>query len=75
MRSIETLEAEEHAKRLQQRLIKTINGVNSIADDLFDILFGLHGRIEWDDIKSHVEHAQETFGNLAKEEAIMPGLD
>jgi hypothetical protein len=70
-----TLEAEENAKRLQQRLVKTINGVNNITDDLFDVLFGLHGRIEWDDIKSHIKNAQETFSNLAKEEAFMPSLD
>jgi hypothetical protein len=69
-----TLEAEENAKRLQQRLIKTIIGVNSIADDLFEVLIGLHGRIEWDNIRIHINNAQGSFDSLAKEELIKTDL-
>lgn len=70
----ELLETKKDTKQRQEKLFKTANGVNDIADDLFDILIGMHGRIDWENIKIHAKHAQDSFDSLTHEELISPDL-
>lgn len=62
-------------KEQQQQLAKALNGMPVIVDGLFDVISGLHGRIDWDNMKGRAKVSEDVFRNMVAEDVLKVDLD
>ena len=65
----------EAAKLEQQQLVSKLNGAIDVTDGLFDLINGLHGRVDWDEMKNRAKNSEEIIGSLLDQEVQIVNLD
>ncbi len=62
---------QEAAKLEQQQLIVKLNGALEVTDGLFDLINGLHGRVDWDEMNDCAKNSGESVNLLNHEVQIV----
>jgi hypothetical protein len=66
---------QEAAKLEQQQLITKLKGAIDVSNSLFDLLDGLHGRVDWDEMNNCAKNFEESVSSLLTQEVQIVNFD
>jgi len=62
---------EETAKQEPDEFAQVLSNALKITDSLFDVLRGLHGRVDWNRVESHLKCSKENVKSLADQKGAV----